>query len=156
GTESVIAELFAELLGREQVGADDSFFDLGGHSLLATKLVAAIRSRCGVDVGVREIFESGTVAQLAERIDQTPSTEGRPRLVATPHDGPSQMSASQLRSWFQYRIDGPSPVNNIPFAARLTGPCDVEALVAAVSDVVDRHETLRTTYREIDGVPHQV
>jgi mycobactin peptide synthetase MbtE len=157
GTEQKLAELFGELLGRDQVGADDSFFDLGGHSLLATKLVAAIRSRCGIDLGVREVFELGTVAQLAERIDAgTPSDGARPRLVATPHDGPCQMSASQLRTWFQYRIDGPSPVNNIPFAARLTGPCDVDALVAAVSDVVDRHETLRTTYREIDGIPYQV
>jgi mycobactin peptide synthetase MbtE len=156
GTEQTIAELFAELLGREQVGADDSFFDLGGHSLLATKLVAAIRSRCGVDLGVREIFELGTVARLAERIDAGSSGDAsRPSLVAAPHDGPCQMSASQLRTWFQYRIDGPSPVNNIPFAARLTGPCDVDALVAAVSDVVDRHESLRTTYREIDGVPYQ-
>jgi mycobactin peptide synthetase MbtE len=157
GTEQALAELFAELLGRDQVGADDSFFDLGGHSLLATKLVAAIRSRCGIDLGVREIFELGTVAQLADRIDAgTPVDETRPQLVATPHDGPCQMSASQLRTWFQYRIDGPSPVNNIPFAARLTGPCDLDALVAAVSDVVDRHETLRTTYREISGVPYQV
>ena len=66
------------------------------------------------------------------------------------------MSAAQLRQWFQFRIDGPNPVNNIPFAARLTGPCDVEALVAAINDVVDRHEILRTTYREIDGAPYQV
>nr|WP_082965399.1 non-ribosomal peptide synthetase [Mycobacterium sp. ACS1612] len=157
GTERTLAELFAELLGRDRVGADDSFFDLGGHSLLATKLVAAIRSRCGVDLGVRDVFELGTVAQLASRIDDaTPADATRPRLVGIKHDGPCPMSASQLRTWFQYRIDGPSAVNNIPFAARLTGPCDVDALAAAVSDVVDRHEILRTTYREIDGVPHQV
>jgi mycobactin peptide synthetase MbtE len=155
GTEQALAELFAELLGRDQIGADDSFFDLGGHSLLATKLVAGIRSRCGVDVGVREIFELGTVAALAERIDRAAPTDVA-AIAAVPHDGPSQMSASQLRTWFQYRIDGPSPVNNIPFAARLTGPCDADALAAAVSDVVDRHEILRTTYREIDGVPYQV
>jgi mycobactin peptide synthetase MbtE len=157
GTEQTVADLFGQLLGREQVGADDSFFDLGGHSLLATKLVAAIRSRCGVDLGVREVFELGTVAQLAERIDQaSPTDRARPQLVAVAHDGPCQMSASQLRTWFQYRIDGPGTVNNIPFVARISGPCDVEALVTAVSDVVDRHETLRTTYREIDGVPYQI
>jgi mycobactin peptide synthetase MbtE len=157
GSEQAIAELFGELLGREEVGADDSFFDLGGHSLLATKLVTAIRSRCGVDLGVRDIFELGTVARLAEAIDmEAPGDNQRPALVATPHDGPCQLSPSQLRTWFQYRIDGPSPLNNIPFAAKLTGPCDIEALAAAVSDVVDRHEALRTTFCEIDGVPHQI
>jgi mycobactin peptide synthetase MbtE len=157
GTEQLIADLFAELLGRDRVGADDSFFDLGGHSLLATKLVAAVRDRCHVDIGVREVFELGTPARLAEHIDSgTHSRARRPRLVAVPHDGPSPMSASQLRMWFQYRVDGPSAVNNIPFAARVSGPCDVEAFAAALHDVVARHEVLRTSYREIDGVPYQI
>ncbi|HEX9835175.1 MAG TPA: amino acid adenylation domain-containing protein, partial [Mycobacterium sp.] len=157
GTERRVADLFAELLGRERVGADDSFFDLGGHSLLATKLVAAVRDRCNVDIGVREVFELGTVAGLAERIDAASVDQSRrPRLVAIGREGPLQLSASQLRMWFQYRVDGPNPVNNIPFAARLTGPCDTDAFVQAMRDVVARHEVLRTTYREIDGVPYQV
>ena len=157
GTERRVADLFAELLGRDRVGADDSFFDLGGHSLLATKLVAAVREHCDADIGVREVFELGTVSGLAERIDATSAVESRrPRLVAIPHEGPLQMSASQLRMWFQYRIDGPNPVNNIPFAARLTGPCGTDAFVQAMRDVVARHEVLRTTYREIDGVPYQI
>ena len=158
-TERQIAELFGELLGRVDVGADDSFFDLGGHSLLATKLVAAVRARSGVDVGVQDVFELATVSALAAHLDAMSAGEGAPTragIVAIPHDGPLQMSAAQLRQWFQFRIDGPNPVNNIPFAARLTGPCDIEAFVAAINDVVDRHEILRTTYREIDGAPYQV
>jgi mycobactin peptide synthetase MbtE len=158
-TERQVAELFAELLGRVDVGADDSFFDLGGHSLLATKLVAAVRARSGVDVGLQDVFELATVSALAAHLDALSAGEARPTragIVAIPHDGPLQMSAAQLRQWFQFRIDGPNPVNNIPFAARLTGPCDVDAFVAAINDVVDRHEILRTTYREIDGAPYQV
>ena len=85
----------------------------------------------------------------------TPHPAG-PGWSRTPHDGPVPLSASQLRSWFGYRIDGPSPVNNIPFAAELEGPVDVDALVTAIGDVVNRHEILRTTYREIDGVPYQI
>ncbi len=157
GTERRIADLFAELLERDRIGADDSFFDLGGHSLLATKLVAGVRSAFNVDIGVREVFELGTVAALARRIDSSSAAgSARPELVPVPHDGPLLMSASQLRMWFQYRIDGPSPVNNIPFAARINGPCDTEAFVQAVRDVVARHEVLRTTYREIDGAPYQI
>ncbi|MDG4667572.1 non-ribosomal peptide synthetase [Mycobacterium sp. 236(2023)] len=159
GTERQLADVFAELLGHERVGADDSFFDLGGHSLLATKLVAELRSRLGVDVGVRDIFENATVARLAVHIDTlATAADGtlRPALVATPLDGPAPLSSSQLRSWFGYRIEGRSPINNIPFAARLSGPCDVDAFVAAIRDVVERHAILRTTYREIDGVPYQI
>ncbi len=158
-TERRLAALFSRLLGHNRVGADDSFFDLGGHSLVATKLVAAVRVEFGVELGIREIFELPTVGGLAERIDQVAAGTApapRPKLVATAHDEPLPLSASQLRIWFAYRIEGPSPVNNIPFAGRLSGPCDVDALVAAVGDVVTRHEILRTTYLEIDGVPYQV
>ncbi|GAS94046.1 peptide synthetase mbtE [Mycolicibacterium canariasense] len=158
-TERAIAGLFAELLGRDEVGADDSFFDLGGHSLLATKLVAAVRARCRVDIGVQQVFELATVAALAAHIDTvraTGSGSDRPAMTRVDRTGPLQMSAAQLRQWFQFRIDGPNPVNNIPFAARLTGPSDVEAFIAAITDVVDRHEILRTTYREIDGAPYQI
>ncbi|MGH3961571.1 amino acid adenylation domain-containing protein [Mycobacterium sp.] len=157
--ERRLAELFAQLLGHERVGVDDSFFDLGGHSLVATKLVAAIRSECGAEIGIRDVFELATVARLAERIDQLGSGAvriKRPKLIKTSHDGPLPLSASQLRTWFAYQIEGPSEVNNIPFAARLSGPCDIEALTGAISDVVARHEILRTTYTEIDGVPHQM
>ena len=158
-TERRIAALFSALLGHDRVGVDDSFFDLGGHSLVATKLVAAIRSDCGVELGIRDVFELATVGLLAERVDQLSSgdlMQSRPKLIATAHDEPLPLSASQLRSWFAYHVDGPSPVNNIPFAAKLTGPWDIEALIAAVGDVVARHEILRTTYIEMDGVPYQV
>lgn len=158
-TEQRIAQLFSGLLGHERVGVDDSFFDLGGHSLVATKLVTAIRAECGVEIGIRDVFELATVGGLAERIDQLSAGElaqSRPRLIATAHDEPMPLSASQLRSWFAYRVEGPSRVNNIPFAAKLTGPWDIDALIAAVSDVVARHEILRTRYVELDGVPYQV
>lgn len=158
-TERVIAGFFERLLEHSPVGADDSFFALGGHSLVATRLTAAIRSRFDVEVNVREIFETGTVAGLADIVDRRVRGEDvtpRPLLTAVSEDGPAPLSASQLRSWFAYRIEGPNPVNNIPFAAELTGECDIEALRAAVHDVVGRHEILRTTYCEIDGVPYQV
>ncbi len=158
-TEQRVAELFSGLLGHERVGVDDSFFDLGGHSLVATKLVTAIRAECGVEIGIRDVFELATVGALAERIDQLSSgelTQSRPKLITTVHDEPMPLSASQLRSWFAYRVDGPSRVNNIPFAAKLTGPWDIDALIAAVGDVVVRHEILRTSYVELDGVPYQV
>ncbi|OSC38582.1 non-ribosomal peptide synthetase [Mycobacterium decipiens] len=155
-TERRLAQLFGSLLDRDRVGADDSFFDLGGHSLLATKLVAAVRNTFGVDIGVREIFELATVAGLAGHIDTLDPDTARPRLTRVNHDGPVRMSSSQLRTWFTYRFDGPNAVNNIPFAAALHGPCDTDALAAGITDVVARHEILRTVYREIGGVPHQI
>ena len=99
---------------------------------------------------------SGLLAQRVDELRSGGRAQSRPKLIATAHDEPLPLSASQLRSWFAYRVDGPSPVNNIPFAARLTGPWDIDALIAAVGDVVARHEILRTTYIDVDGVPYQV
>ncbi|MHA7649304.1 amino acid adenylation domain-containing protein [Mycobacterium sp. ML4] len=155
-TERRVATLFGELLGRDRVGAHDSFFELGGHSLLATKLVAALRNTFSVDVGVREVFELGTVARLAAHLDTLDPDSARPRLTPANHPGPVRLSSAQLRTWFSYRVDGPNPYTNIPFAAALHGPCRADALKAAITDVVARHEILRSTYREIGGVPHQV
>ena len=162
GTQRRLAGLFAELLGRDgaAVGADDSFFELGGHSLLATKLVAAVRSTFGVELGVREVFELATVAALAAFVDGPAARAALPPLMAAERGPgerePAVLSSAQLRSWFTYRVDGPSATNNIPFAAELRGPWDIDAALAAIDDVVARHEILRTTYREIDGVPHQI
>lgn len=166
-TERTIAQLFSQLLGRERIGADDSFFDLGGHSLLATKLVAAIRSRCAVEIGIRDVFDATTVARLAAAVDRAADDAGtglRPALVAVPRTGSGAagdspalpVSAAQLRTWFAYRLHPGGGDDNIPLTARLTGPCDTAALLVAVGDVVARHDSLRTTFREIDGLPYQV
>ncbi len=111
-TERRIAALFSELLGHGRVGVDDSFFDLGGHSLVATKLVTAVRAECDVELGIRDIFELATVGRLAERVDQLRSGQvarSRPKLIATVHDEPLPLSASQLRTWFAYRGRGSQP-----------------------------------------------
>nr|WP_308207127.1 non-ribosomal peptide synthetase [Mycobacterium szulgai] len=152
--EQVLATLFAEVLGLSRVGIDDSFFDLGGHSLLAMRLIAAINAALDTHLSVRMVFEAPTVAQLTPLTGQR--SAGLAPLVAGPRPAVVPLSFAQSRLWFIDQLQGPSPIYNMAAALRLRGLLDPETLCAALGDVVDRHETLRTLFVASEGVPRQV
>ncbi|MEC3919456.1 non-ribosomal peptide synthase/polyketide synthase [Nocardia sp. CDC160] len=155
--ERLVAEVFASLLGVERVGADDDFFALGGNSLIATQLVARLGQVAGVRLPLRAVFDDATVAGLAARIvaADAESVVELPPISAQERGDRIPLSIAQQRMWFLNRFDIRDGYT-IPFALRLTGALNLEALRAAVADVVDRHETLRTLYPEHDGEASQL
>ncbi len=151
--EEILAGIYAQVLGIERVGVDDSFFDLGGDSLSAMRLVAAVNSGMDGGLKVRAVFEAPTVAQLALRIG---ADEDRLEpLVAVERPAVVPLSFAQSRLWFIDQLQGPSPVYNLAVALRLRGHLDPDVLAAALSDVVGRHESLRTLFAAPDGIPQQ-
>ncbi|WP_374229942.1 amino acid adenylation domain-containing protein, partial [Rhodococcus sp. F64268] len=155
-TEIAVATVFADVLGVERVGLDDDFFDLGGNSLVATRVVARLGERLDTRVPARLVFEGSTVAELAALADLHTGDTARTPLVAGPRPDPIPLSPAQQRIWFLNRFDTASAADNIPVALRLRGRLDIAALRAAVHDVIERHESLRTFYPDRDGVGCQV
>ncbi|MFV9632066.1 non-ribosomal peptide synthase/polyketide synthase [Mycobacterium neumannii] len=155
-SEQVLAALFGEVLGANRVGIDESFFDLGGHSLSATRLVARVRAELNVDVPIRALFDAPTVAGLAAWIHTNAADATSTALTARPRPQVLPLSYAQQRLWFLDQLHGPSPVYNMPAAFRIQGSLEMEALGAALGDVVARHESLRTLFVAAEGVPQQV
>ncbi|KAA0023247.1 amino acid adenylation domain-containing protein [Antrihabitans cavernicola] len=160
-TEHIIAAIFGEIVGRDHVSIDQSFFDLGGNSLLATRVISRINaafSSADVEstVALRDLFDAPTTAQLAARVSRSDITAIRPALIAGTRPARVPLSSAQKRMWVLNQLDTGSDAYNIAVALRLTGELDVSALRAAVGDVVARHETLRTIFPADAEGPQQV
>jgi amino acid adenylation domain-containing protein len=157
--EEMLAALWSEVLGRDGIGAHDSFFDLGGHSLLATQVVSRIRQLFGIEVPLRRLFEAPTLGELAQEVERarrTTSLPAPPPLVPTRRDGELPLSFAQQRLWFLDQLQPDGTTFNIASPARLRGPLSLSALERTFNEILRRHEVLRTTFREIDGRPFQV
>ncbi|NLG49703.1 MAG: amino acid adenylation domain-containing protein, partial [Chloroflexi bacterium] len=152
--EEMLAGLWAQVLGVEQVGVYDNFFDLGGHSLLATQLMGRIRQTMQVDLPLRTLFEAPTVAALAQRLDGATRRALTP-IQPAPRDGQAALSYAQQRLWFLDQLEPGSAMYNIPTAVRLRGALDVAALERSLNEIVRRHEVLRATFQTIEGKPVQ-
>ncbi|HSK77259.1 MAG TPA: amino acid adenylation domain-containing protein, partial [Thermoanaerobaculia bacterium] len=152
--EEVLAGIWSEVLGVPRIGADDDFFALSGHSLLATQVAWRIRKAFGVDLPLRRLFERATLAELAAEIEAASGASPVPPVEPAPRDRP--LPASLYQEWL-YRVQrGPvSALFNMASAFRLRGPLDLEALELSFTEIVRRHEALRSRLVEKDGALFQ-
>ncbi|WP_163871123.1 non-ribosomal peptide synthetase, partial [Myxococcus eversor] len=157
-TEEALTAIWAEVLQLDKVSVTANFFSLGGHSLLATQVVSRVRRTLDVELPLRALFETPTIAALATRIGESGGTSSRaraPALVPVPRTGELPLSFAQQRLWLIDQLEPGSSTYNIPLALLLQGPLDVAALERAFTSLVERHESLRTTFLTRDGEPYQ-
>jgi len=158
-TEEILAGIWERVLGVERIGRADDFFSLGGYSLLATRIISRIRESFQVELPVRSIFEWPTLAELAQRIEET-MRSGRtvtlPPLQRLTGTAQLPLSYAQQRIWFLDQLMPHSNAYNIPVGFRVSGPLNVIALQQSLNETVQRHESLRTNFINVDGQPIQV
>jgi amino acid adenylation domain-containing protein len=158
-TEEVVAGIWAEVLRLDRVSAEDNFFELGGHSLLATQVISRVRRRFHLDLPLRVMFEAPTVSSMAVQIEAAQrAAQGvqAPPVMPVSRDGKLPLSFGQQRLWFLDQLEPDSPLYNVPLSFRLRGALDVAALKRSLSELVRRHEILRTNIHTVDGEPTQV
>jgi amino acid adenylation domain-containing protein len=154
-TEAALIDIWRDVLRTDNIGRSDDFFAIGGHSLLATQLMSRVRKVFEVELPFRIVFEVRSLEALADRIDMT-LREGRhapraPLIDIAADEGPAPLSFSQQRIFVIQSLDPESTAYNMAGAIRLVGSLDVKALSDAFNQLRRRHESLRSTFRVVDG-----
>jgi amino acid adenylation domain-containing protein len=156
--EEILAAIWMDVLHVGEIGMNDNFFELGGHSLLATQVISRIRESFDVEIPLHGLFEFPTIASLAHSLAE--AKWARLGEMAAPikpvqRDGDLPLSFAQLRLWFIDQMQPGSPAYNAPQSVRLIGELNVDALQRTLSEIVRRHEVLRTTFALVGGEPVQ-
>jgi amino acid adenylation domain-containing protein len=154
--EIIIADIWSSVLGTSEIGIYDNFFELGGHSLLATKVLARARRAFDLDIPLRSLFDSPTVAKFAERIENIRRAEiglSVTKIKPVPRDEDLLLSFGQQRLWFIDQLDPDSPVYNIPEAIKINGDLDIKILEDSINEIIRRHEVMRSSYPTVEGKP---
>ncbi|MCX6315874.1 MAG: amino acid adenylation domain-containing protein, partial [Bacteroidetes bacterium] len=153
-TEIILAEIWKKILNRENIDIHQNFFVIGGHSLLATRVMTSIRKEMRVSLSVGDLFRKPTIAELAELVDTKKNLSPTPPITVEKRPALIPLSYTQERMWFIDRLQG-SINYHIPAVVRIKGPVDIQSLEKAFRSILERHEALRTVFREVEDIPYQ-
>ncbi len=157
--EEILAGIWCEVLRLPAVGRNDNFFNLGGHSLLVTQVLARVKKFLKVELPVRSLFEAPTVEQLSRLIEEQIRCGRQSELSVIPRvsrDEELPLSYSQERMWLFEQLSSGTSVFNIALGVRLKGAINLVALEQTFSEIMRRHEDLRTSFPSRNGEPFQV
>ncbi|MEE4149196.1 syringopeptin non-ribosomal peptide synthetase SypC, partial [Pseudomonas viridiflava] len=148
-TETLLAQIWSDLLSVERISRHDQFFELGGHSLLAMRLISQIRQQLGVELSLAALFAHPELSALALAIARA-GCSILPDIVPVARDQVWPLSFGQQRLWFLAQMEGASAAYHMPVGLSLRGKLDRAAMQRALERIVARHEGLRTTFIQGD------
>ncbi|WP_113970949.1 non-ribosomal peptide synthetase [Rossellomorea aquimaris] len=153
-TEQALVEIWEDVLGVKNIGTDDNFFDLGGHSLKVANLASTIFKVLNIDLPIHKIFENPTIRQLALILEGTNET-GFNEISLAPKKEYYEVSSSQKRLLVIDQLEEPNTSYNMPGVFEIEGELDGERFKEAFIKLMERHESLRTSFEFLDGKPIQ-
>lgn len=154
--ETSLLEIWRKVLGKEHISMDDDFFSIGGHSIHATAVASYIRKDLQLQVELKLLFEFTTISELAEQLEKSPELRYKPVPKIKVKRPYYELSSAQRRMWITCQNEMLNKAYNVPATFNFQGHLDISLLTKAFNLLVDRHEILRTTFREIEGEPKQV
>jgi amino acid adenylation domain-containing protein len=157
--EELVVAIWIEVLGKKHIGIYDTFWELGGDSLLATLIASRIREIFHIELPLRLLFNTATVAGLAEHIEtciQIASGSPTSTILPLPRERSLSLSVAQQRLWFLEQLVPGTTIYTIPLAFQLKGMLNTTILEQSLNEIVRRHEALRTSFTIVDGHPVQV
>ncbi|MEC0494506.1 non-ribosomal peptide synthetase [Bacillus glycinifermentans] len=150
-TEEILAAIWEEILGIKRPGIDDNFFSVGGHSLKAMMLTAKIQEQLQKEVPIKILFEKPTIRGLAEFLQGGSKEEAVHPIEPAPSSSHYPVSSAQRRMYILNQLEEASTSYNVPAVLLLEGDLDKNRLESAFRALINRHETLRTSFAVIDG-----
>ncbi len=153
--ETDLVEIWQDLLHLDRIGVLDNFFNLGGHSLLVIRMISSVRSKLGIELAIKDLFNYPTIQQLAAHIQTSLGSDAvLPNIELYEKPERIPLSYSQERLWFIDKLQG-SLAFHLPAVFRIHGPLNQEILTKTFQTIIQRHETFRTAFLENDGEPYQ-
>ena len=157
--EIQLAQIWCEVLEIESLSLDQSFFELGGHSLSATQVVSRLQEVFQIEVSLSTFMQRSRVADWVEMLEESgwkaPTAAPEQRILPIPRDEELPLSYAQQRLWIVHQLEPDDPSYNVFAAFRMQGPLVVSVLQQSLTEIVRRHEVLRTTFKMGKSAPVQ-
>ncbi|MEM9537940.1 MAG: amino acid adenylation domain-containing protein [Cyanobacteria bacterium P01_E01_bin.42] len=154
-TEEKLARIWSEVLKLPEIGRKNNLFELGGNSLHASQILVRVSEQFGIDLPLKTIFDAPTIAQFAVYLESAQTGTTLPPLEPAPKSEKIPLSLSQKRLWFLDSLEQNKSIYNLLRGFRLLGKPDRVCLEQALQAIVTRHDILRTTFPEREGIPQQ-